>query len=377
MQQAVYFRRLDYRLISIVLILMVISLLVIASAAVGASYYDEVSFFTPAVIRQMLYFSMGWGVFLALSYMDYRKLRGNCVFLYVGIIILLLGLFFTTPIQNVRRWYRLPIVNFAFQPSEYAKLIVVIVLSYFLEKKKDHLYRFSTVLQALLLVFIPFALIYKQPDLGTALVLFPICFVMFYFGGISKKVVFVMSVMGATLLALVLSMFLGLLSHEKVKPYALKVIKEYQYDRLDPDTYHQKCAQIAIALGSITGSGWKKSEFTGKRWLPFAETDSVFPAYTEQFGLIGALFLLLLFFGLIYFSFQVVANAKDPFGRLVSSGIAVYLAIHVIINIGMMCGLLPITGVPLLLVSFGGSSTIATMAALGVLQSIYIRRFMF
>lgn len=377
MQAAIYFRRLDYRLIFIVLILNVISLLVIASAAIGDSYYDEVSFFTPAVVRQMLYFTLGWGIFLLLSYMDYRKLRGNCIFLYIGILILLLGLFFTTPIQNVRRWYRLPIVNFAFQPSEYAKLIVVIVLSYFLEKKRDHLKRPTTIIQAAVLVLIPFALIYKQPDLGTSLVLFPITLVMFYFGGVSKKVVFFMSAMGVFLLAVVLAMFLGILSHEKIKPHALKVLKEYQYERLNPDTYHQKCAQIAISLGSITGSGWKKSEFTGKRWLPFAETDSVFPAYTEQFGLIGALFLLLLFFGLIYFSFQVVAIAKDPFGRLVSSGIAVYLAIHVIINIGMMCGLLPITGVPLLLVSFGGSSTIATMMALGVLQSIYIRRFMF
>lgn len=377
MNHFIYLRRLDYRIIPIIFFLMVISLLIISSAAVSENYYEEVAFFTPAVGKQILYFIVGWGVFFLLSYFDYRKLRGGCLFLYIGILILLIGLFFTTPIQNVRRWYRVPLLPFTLQPSEFAKLVVVIALSYFLEIKRDVIKKTSTTLQAIALVLIPFALIYKQPDLGTALVLFPITLVMFYFGGISKKVVVAMSVMGIVMLTIVLSMFLGIFSHEKAKPLALKVMKEYQYERLNPDNYHQKSAQIAIALGAFSGSGWKKSEFTGKKWLPFAETDSIFPAFTEQFGFVGAFFLLILFFLLIYFSFQVITTAKDLFGRLLSSGIAVYLAIHVIINIGMMCGLLPITGVPLLLMSFGGSSTIVTMAALGILQSVYVRRFMF
>jgi len=102
----------------------------------------------------------------------------------------------------------------------------------------------------------------------------------------------------------------------------------------------------------------------------------VFPAFAEEFGMVGALILLSLFFGLIYFSFQVAAKARDHFGRLLAAGIAVYLAMHVIINVGMMCGFLPITGVPLILVSYGGSSVLSTMIALGLLQSIYARRFL-
>ena len=101
------------------------------------------------------------------------------------------------------------------------------------------------------------------------------------------------------------------------------------------------------------------------------------PAFAEEFGLIGVFFMLLFFFGLIYFSFQVTAVAKDRFGRLLSAGITVYLAMHVIVNMGMMCGFLPITGVPLILVTYGGSSVLSTMTALGILQSIYSRRFMF
>ena len=160
-------------------------------------------------------------------------------------------------------------------------------------------------------------------------------------------------------------------------PYVTKVIKEYQYERLNPHTYHQKASQTAISLGGVTGSGFRNSEFTGHQWLPAAHTDSVFAAYAEEFGLIGVSILLLLFFGLLYFSFQVTAVAKDRFGRLLSAGITVYLAMHMIVNIGMMCGFLPITGVPLVLITYGGSSILSTMAALGIVQSIYSRRFMF
>jgi len=377
MQHTLYFRRLDYRILPLIFILMVVSLLVIASADQPAGYLEEGVFFTPAVQRQLLFFLLGWVCFFVFSYADYRKLRQYCPMIYIGTILLLLGLFFTEPIQNVRRWYRIPLIQFGLQPSEYAKLALVITLSYFLEKKEGSIKRLGTLMQAGLLVLIPFALIFKQPDLGTALVLLPIMLVMFYFGGVPKRLVMLMSLGGALLLALTVSMFLGMLSHEKIKPAALHVMKEYQYERLNPNTYHQRSSQIAIALGSVTGSGWGQSDYTAKHWLPFADTDSVFPAFTEQFGFVGAFCLLVIFFLLIYFSFQVTAVAKDFFGRLLSSGIAVYLAIHVIINIGMMCGLLPITGVPLLLVSYGGSSVMSIMIALGILQSVYVRRYTF
>jgi rod shape determining protein RodA len=155
------------------------------------------------------------------------------------------------------------------------------------------------------------------------------------------------------------------------------VIKEYQYERLNPNTYHQNASQMAIALGKVSGSGFKQSEFTGGGWLPAAHTDSVFAAYAEEYGLIGTLFLLFLFFVLVYLGFKVTRLAKDPFGRFLSFGITVTLAMHVFVNIGMMCGFLPITGVPLVMISYGGSSVLSTMSALGILQSIYTRRYLF
>ena len=119
-----------------------------------------------------------------------------------------------------------------------------------------------------MIVLIPFILILKQPDLGTALVLYPIALVMFYIGGVNKKVVFYMSMAGLAVLTFVTLMFLGVISHEEVRPYATSVIKEYQYERLNPNTYHQKAAQTAIALGGISGSGWHKSAFMSRGWLP-------------------------------------------------------------------------------------------------------------
>jgi len=356
---------------------MVISLLVVSATTCQTPDKVGESFFTPLVINQIKWYAIGFVVYLFFAAFDYTQLRKWSFFLYFLTVVMLFGLFFTAPIQNVQRWYRIPGLGFTFQPSEYAKLFVVITLSWFLERKTQVIQSSKTAWQAIGIVSVPFFLILKQPDLGTALVLFPIMLVMLYFGGIKRKFITVMSLMAAVGLFFVSLLFLGIVPHEEIKPYVTKVIKEYQYERLNPDTYHQKASQTALALGGVFGSGWRNSDFTGRQWLPAAHTDSVFAAFGEEFGLAGILLLLVLFFGLIYYSFRVAAVAKDRFGRLLSAGITVYLAMHMIVNMGMMCGFLPITGVPLVLITYGGSSILSTMTALGIIQSIYSRRFMF
>jgi rod shape determining protein RodA len=368
-------RRIDLRLILLLMSLMIISLLVISSTTLQQRDFEIEEFFTPYVKNQLQWFGIGWLSFLFFSAMDYHKLRQWAWILYLGMILSLVGLFFVPAIQHVHRWYR--IGGSTFQPSEQAKLIVVISLSWFLEYKATSMTQGRSSYQAIAMVLLPFLLILKQPDLGTALVLFPIALVLFYFAGMKRRILWVMSLLAIVSFIFMSLLFLGVISHEGLRPYATKIIKEYQYERLNPDTYHQKAAQIAISLGGVTGSGWHKSEFTGRQWLPAAHTDSVFPAYAEEFGLIGVALLLGLFFCLIYCSFQVTAVAKDLFGRLLSAGITTYLAVHIVLNLGMMSGFLPITGVPLILVSYGGSSVLSTMSALGILQSIYSRRFLF
>lgn len=369
-----FLSRIDLRVIPFVCALMVISLLVISSMT--GEEGESIAFWTPLVKSQLRWQCLGWGMFFLAAGFDYRKLRDWSLILYIATVVLLFGLFFVSPIQNVHRWYRIPGIM-SIQPSEQAKLILVIATSWFLERKGAQASRLSSALQMGLLVGVPFFLILKQPDLGTALILYPIALAMGYFAGVHRGVLRFLTASGLVALCVVSLLFSGVLSHEEMRPVFTKVLKEYQYERLNPETYHQKASQIAISIGGLTGSGWHKSEFSGRKWLPAAHTDSVFAAFGEEFGFVGLTFLLFLFCGLIYFSFQVAAVAKDPFGRLLAAGLAVYLAVHALVNIAMMCALLPVSGVPLIFVTYGGSSLMTTMAALGVLQSIYSRRFMF
>lgn len=377
-----FLSRIDYRVVPIIFALMAMSMLVVSSHSVEAArgFGDEGFFallFTPMAKVQLRWFIIGLAVFFIVASFDYNKLREWTWPLYAFVILLLFGLFFTDPIQNVQRWYRIPVIHFNLQPSEIAKLVTVIALSWFLERSQGQERSLSTPFFGGMIALVPFLLILKQPDLGSALVLFPITLVMFFFAGVHPLVVKIMAWGFGMMLLVVALIFLGFISYEDVRPLATKVLKEYQFERLNPNTHHQKAAATAIALGGLFGQGWRSGDFTGGGWLPAAYTDSVFPAFGEEFGFFGLLLMLALFYALIYFSFQVTAVASNPFGRLLSAGISVYLAMHILLNIGMMCGFLPITGVPLVLVTYGGSSVISTMIALGILQSIYSRRFMF
>jgi rod shape determining protein RodA len=364
-------RQVDFRVIGVILCLMVVSLVVISS------YTGEQGFFTPLTVKQIQWFFLGSLVYGGCALFDYNKLRECTWILYLLMLVSLVGLFFTGSIASVHRWYRIPVLGMSFQPSEFAKLTVVIALAWFLERARGQEHRLTTALVGGVIVGIPFILILKQPDLGSALVLWPVTLVMFYFGGMHPLVVRSMTFISLLFLGLVLLFMTGIINHDAARPYMTQFIKDYQYDRLDPSTHHQRASQTAIAVGGFSGRGWRQGDYTHGGWLPKPETDSVFPSFGEEFGFIGLSILLLLFYALIAFSFQVVTVAKDHFGRLLAAGVAVYLAMHILVNVGMMVGLLPITGVPLVLVTYGGSSVLFTMAALGILQSIYCRRFMF
>lgn len=378
MWQSRCLRDIDWRMIPLIGALMGMSVLILSATDPAYIFGStHVGFMTPKVQSQLQRFVLGWGIYFFCAAFDYNKLRDWAWILYACMLLALAGLFFAPAIQNVHRWYRIPGIGAGIQPSEYSKIIVVIALSWFLEKHHGTPLSWRATWQACLIVAFPFLLILKQPDLGTALVLWPIGSVMLYLGEAHPAFLRWASWCSLAVIMVMMLIFSGVFPHEKMRPYATKVLKEYQYERLNPDNHHQWAATTAIGVGGFWGSGWRQSEFTGRGWLPYGYTDSVFPAFGEEFGVVGLTVMLALFYSLIYFGFQVTMQAKDPFGRLLSAGISVYIAMHVLVNVGMMCHLLPITGVPLILVSYGGSSIFVTMAALGLLQSIYSRRFMF
>lgn len=372
-----FLTRIDLRILPVIIALMTVSFLILSSYMEGGFVDGEAALWNPVAKNQMRRFAMSWAVYFVCAGLDYHKLREWTWIFYGFMIFALVGVFFTDSIAQVHRWYRVPIIGVGFQPSEYSKLAVVLALAWFLERNQATRLSWLTAMQAAIIVAVPFLLILKQPDLGTAMVLFPVTLVMFYLGGLHPWLIRGMSVLGVVLLAAVLLIFLGVISHEDARPYATRVIKEYQFNRLDPTQHHQQAAITAIAIGGFWGKGWRQGDYTAGGWLPMPATDSVFPAFGEEFGFVGLTLVMALFYLLIYFGFQVTAVAKDEFGRLLSAGITVYLAVHIIVNIGMMCGLLPITGVPLVLITYGGSSIFSAMAALGLLQSVYSRRFMF
>lgn len=370
--------RIDLRVIGIIFLLNCASILTISSFSPDfLTSGEDSSFFHAGVLHQVQWLLLSWLVFFMVAMLDYNKLREWTWIVYVLSLLGLIGLFFTDPIVRVQRWYKIPGLGMSFQPSEYAKLSMLLAMAWFMEKRSLVSTSFSTCLMASLIAGVPFLLILKQPDLGTAFVFYPMALVMFYFGGITKRVVqwLFAPLMGCLILVMII--FSGVVSYESLRPYVRGVLKEYQYERLNPDTHHGKAAQTAIALGGIKGAGWKGGEFWRGGGLPAPYTDSIFSSFGEEFGLIGMAVVLSLYYFLIYTCFQVAASAKDIFGRLIAAGFGASLAVHVIVNIGMMSGCLPITGVPLPLLSYGGSSYLATMAGLGIVQSVYVRRFMF
>jgi len=368
------YRHVNLPMICIIFVLMIMGMVTISLTT--QTPQERQVFFTPIVLKQITWCVLGWGVYFLFSLFDYLKLKSLAPFLYIFLLVTLLGLFLFQPVHSVHRWYRI-LPFFDVQPSSPAKLILIITLSAFLEVSWRNIGNLKMTAKAFGLLLLPTILILKQPDLGTALILFLMgCLMIWFVGGhggvlrLLKKTITFFSVA-------IMLVFLGVISYERIEPICLKVMKEYQYRRIMPGSYHQKACLTSIGLGGWGGVGYGRSDYSGKRWLPAAHTDSVFSAFGEHFGLLGLYLLIGLFFLLVYLSGEVAKRAKDRFGQMMAVGITLYLALHIGVNMGMMCGLLPITGVPLLLMTYGGSSMVCTMAALGIVQSIHMRRFRF
>lgn len=321
--------------------------------------------------RQAIYGGLGLIAVLVLSRIDYSRLREYKYGLYAVMVVLNLIVYGMPAVMGARRWIPLPFMQF--QSSEFGKLLVIIALSAFAVDRSRRLDERRTTARIMLLALVAAMLVIPQPDLGTGMVYVTIGVAVLFFAGTSWKhlTALVVLFIGALVFALVVGPALG------VHP-----LSHYQEQRLfgflnpssDPQgaTYNIHQSLIAIGSGEKTGRGIYATQTT-QGFLSANDTDFVFASVGETWGFVGGAVLLSLYALLIWRTLRILTMAKNLYGTLIAGGILAMLMFQIFVNIGMTIGIMPITGVPLPLMSYGGSSVIVTFIAVGLLQSIYVQ----
>jgi rod shape determining protein RodA len=304
-------------------------------------------------------------VFLAL---DYRFLAEHSLMLYIGIVLLLVYVLVAGKnAGGSTRWISLGVFNL--QPSEFGRLVLALILAMFFGENRRGARNYGDLFIAGLFLAVPFLLIARQPDLGTAVTLLPVAFGIAYLAGLRLRLIAVVA-MAAVLLA----------------PVAWKVaLKDYQKSRIetfiDPEKdprnkgYQQIQARITVGSGGLTGKGFRKGTQGQYKFLPVADNDFIFSVLAEEQGFLGVLVALGLYLFVILRSLEASRLAKDRIGAYLVGGIIAGFAFQVIYNVTMSAGLAPVKGLTLPLMSYGGSSMIATMAAFGLILNVRMRRF--
>ncbi|PIU41585.1 MAG: rod shape-determining protein RodA [Candidatus Omnitrophica bacterium CG07_land_8_20_14_0_80_42_15] len=360
------FENFDFTLLLVALCIFCIGLLSIYSA----TRTQEVELSKSLVTKQLISIVISLVVFTILVSFDYQKYIDFSYFIYaVSLFLLVLVLFIGRTKFGAQRWFNLG--PFTFQPSEFAKLALVITLASHIGKRRVYDLSLSTVIMSILLTIPMMFLIAIEPDLGTALVLAAILFSMLYMGGIRLK-------------HLVSIMLTGLVSLPIFWHYALR---DYQKQRLlvflnpnaDPLGAGYTIIQSKIAIGSgwVFGKGWLAGTQNQLNFLPERHSDFIFSIIGEEWGFLGSAILVLLYFILIKHALSIYSRTNDSYGQLMVSGIVGMLAFQIVVNIAMTLGLMPVVGIPLPLMSYGGSSLIITMSSIALLINIGMRRTVF
>lgn len=353
-------KRLDWILILTTLLLAAIGLLAIYSSSLARG--DFLNF-----KKQIIFLAAGILLMLLISFFDWRIFRSDPYFiliLYFLCLVLLVGLFFFAPeIKGVKSWYRIGPISL--DPIELTKIVLVILLAKYFSMRHIEMYRVKHIIISGVYVFFPSLLIFIQPDLGSVLVLLSLWAGILIISGIKLRHFLILILCG--LLILIFSWSTVLRGYQKER--ILSFIQPQVSDQLEVG-WSQRQAKIAIGSGGIYGQGIGKGSQTQYGFLPEPHTDFIFSLIAEETGLVGVFILLLLFSVLIWRIFSIAIKSRFNFSRLFASGFAVLLISQIFIHIGMNIGILPIIGISLPLISYGGSSLISTFVALGILQSI-------
>jgi rod shape determining protein RodA len=355
------------------LTLAVIGLAIFSVVTLGAATHDLV----PGqphyyVDRQATYLIIGVLLMIALSRLDYARIRPLKNWIYgtlIFTILAVLGLGHTA--RGSQRAINLPF--FSFQASELGKVLLTLALASLVVDRARRLRDRDTTALVMLAALIPAMFVIAQPDLGSGMVYVVIAFTLLFVAGASWKHLTALVTLGAVAMTLVLVAAPAAGVH-LLKPYQVQRLTAFLHPSTNPQTegYQQEESKIAIGSGQKTGRGVNATQ-TRLNYVPEDHTDFVFAAVGEQYGFVGAAFVLMLYGLLIWRALRILAMSKDLFGSLVAAGVAAMLMFQVFVNVGMTIGIMPITGVTLPLMSYGGSSVITTLLAMGLLQSIYIQ----
>ncbi|TSC75978.1 MAG: hypothetical protein G01um101430_148 [Parcubacteria group bacterium Gr01-1014_30] len=353
-----HLKRLDWTLITSALLLFGIGLLSIYSSSLGRGDFSNFQ-------KQLIFGALGLVLMFGLSFFNWRAFRDDPYFIltlyFIGILALL-GLFFFAPeVRGVRRWYQLGFISV--DPAEFLKVILVILFAKYFSTKHIEMYRIRHILLSGLYVVLPSVLLFFQPDLGSVLIFFGLWIGILLISGIRTRHFLILALCG--ILAFVFAWNFLMLDYQKAR------ILSFLQPR-DPlgSAWSQNQSKIAIGSGGIFGKGFGAGSQTQFGFLPEPHTDFIFAAIAEEFGLAGVMVLLSLFLTLFWKTAKIALDATSNFPRLFAAGFALVLISKTFINIGMNIGIFPIVGIPLPLVSYGGSSLTATFIGLGILQSI-------
>jgi rod shape determining protein RodA len=324
------------------------------------------------VNRQTIYLVIGGLLMLAISRLDYGRLRPlkNAIYALLLLSILaVLGLGHSA--QGAQRAIELPL--FSFQGSELGKVLLILALSAFVVDRARRLGERDTTARVMIAALVPAMFVIAQPDLGSGMVYMVVAVTLLFIAGTPWRHLAALAALVAVSATLVL-VAAPALNVQVLKPYQVARLTAFLHPTANPQKqgYQQEESKIAIGSGQKTGRGVNASQ-TRLNFVPEDHTDFIFAAVGEEYGFVGAGFVLLLYALLIWRTLGILTMAKDLFGSLVAAGVAAMLMFQVFVNVGMTIGIMPITGVTLPLMSYGGSSVITTLLAIGLLQSIYVQ----
>lgn len=358
------FHDFDWPLLAMVLLMSVISVVEIYSATLHTRFvgFDE---------KQVLWILTGLGAMVFMSVVDYHWLLDSVHWFY-GIALLSLGavLVAGTRIMGARRWIRLP-GGMHFQPSEWVKLVLIVVMARYIAGLSGRDLTWTDIFKAIALIALPMVLVLKQPDMGTALTYSPILFIGLFLSRVSWKKALVLVLVSTGLVV-------GVWRSGKIlKPYQKARLTSFLHPGADPRGagYQILQSKIAVGDGGVFGRGTMNGSQTQGDFLPIPYTDFIFAAFAEEHGFVGCILVLLLYFLILMRLIHNAQTAPDLPGTLLVMGVVATLTFEIAVNVGMVVGLMPVTGIPLPLMSYGGSSVLFTFLALGMVMNVRMSRF--